>query len=55
MSTDTAKEYVTLPAGHEENFSFTNKNQDLCTDGKVSYMKIGLNLEVRIISNTNTY
>ena len=45
---NTPSEYVTLPAGREENFVNTHKVADL-PHGSAEFSKLGMDLEVRLL------
>ena len=47
METTESREFLTLPSGSIDNFSFTQKEISDSPFGRVEYEKIGLNLEVR--------
>ena len=47
METSEPREFLTLPSGSIDNYSFTQKEISDSPYGRVEYEKIGLNLEVR--------
>ena len=52
MNTYNPKEYLTLPAGPDENFSSTSKaNYAPCMVGTLKFEKVGLDLDVRYLFN----
>ena len=53
MDTFNPTEYLTLPAGPEQNFASTSKSgQPQCMTGTVKFEKIGLDLDVNIFVNS---
>ena len=50
MDTCTPKEYLTLPAGPDENYSHTRKST-LYPFGRLEYSKLGLDLENSVINS----
>ena len=52
MSSCSPREYLTLPAGPDNNYSETRRNHDdACTTGLIKFEKLGLNLTTMMINS----